>query len=200
MTFLYDKCFNRFADVVPVKYKCIRYNLIYMFYKNCSRNGEIRDVLTNPIPLWVNIIQSVIAFTKKKIIGNHCPAPLMHDTLKKKKLLRMIRGIIVTFRFLLQGFTDHQMHTCGRRIQCAAGTFKAVFSESWQNVIWEMINMIAVLPLLKWHIVLLVYIWAQFQFPIRCLIVRSRKDSNPRDLNLELSDRSDIWQAHRQPR
>ena len=35
---------------------------------------------------------------------------------------------------------------------------------------------------------------ALFQYPIRRLIVRSRKVSNPWDLYLELSDRSEIWQ------
>ena len=39
---------------------------------------------------------------------------------------------------------------------------------------------------------------APFQYPIRRLIVRSRKVSKPRDLYLELSDRSEIWQAPRQ--
>ena len=34
-----------------------------------------------------------------------------------------------------------------------------------------------------------------FQHPIRRLIVRSRKVSKPWDLYLELSDRSEIWQA-----
>ena len=37
-----------------------------------------------------------------------------------------------------------------------------------------------------------------FQYPIRRLIVRSRKVSKPRDLYLESSDRSEIWQAPRQ--
>ena len=37
-----------------------------------------------------------------------------------------------------------------------------------------------------------------FQYSIRRLIVRSRKVSKPRDLYLELSDRSEIWQAPRQ--
>ena len=40
--------------------------------------------------------------------------------------------------------------------------------------------------------------WAPFQYPIRRLIVRPRKVSKPRDLYLELSDRSEIWQAPRQ--
>ena len=40
--------------------------------------------------------------------------------------------------------------------------------------------------------------WAPFQYPIRRLIVRSRKVSKPRDSRLELSDRSAIWQAPRQ--
>ena len=39
---------------------------------------------------------------------------------------------------------------------------------------------------------------APFQYPLRRLIPRSRKVSNPRDLYLELSDRSQIWQAPRQ--
>ena len=39
---------------------------------------------------------------------------------------------------------------------------------------------------------------ALFQYPIRRFIVRSRKISKPRDLYLELIDRSKIWQAHRQ--
>ena len=39
---------------------------------------------------------------------------------------------------------------------------------------------------------------APFQYPIRRLIVRSRKVSKPRDFYLELSDRSEIWQAPRQ--
>ena len=37
-----------------------------------------------------------------------------------------------------------------------------------------------------------------FQYSIRRLIVRSRKVSKPRDLYLELADRSEIWQEHRQ--
>ena len=41
-------------------------------------------------------------------------------------------------------------------------------------------------------------IWTLFQYSIRRLIVRSRKVSKPRDLYLELSDRSEIWQAPRQ--
>ena len=40
--------------------------------------------------------------------------------------------------------------------------------------------------------------WTLFQYSIRRLIVRSRKVSKPRDLYLELSDRSEIWQAPRQ--
>ena len=40
--------------------------------------------------------------------------------------------------------------------------------------------------------------WAPFQYPMRRLTVRSRKFWKPRDLYLELSDRSDIWQAPRQ--
>ena len=36
------------------------------------------------------------------------------------------------------------------------------------------------------------------QYPKRRLIVRSREVSKPRDLYLELSDRSEIWQALRQ--
>ena len=39
---------------------------------------------------------------------------------------------------------------------------------------------------------------APFQYPIRRLIVRSRKVSKPRDSYLELSDRSEIWQTLRQ--
>ena len=41
-------------------------------------------------------------------------------------------------------------------------------------------------------------LWAPFQYPIRRLTVRSRNVSKPRDLYLELSDRSEIWQAPRQ--
>ena len=39
---------------------------------------------------------------------------------------------------------------------------------------------------------------APFQYPIRRLNVRYREVSKPRDLYVELSDRSEIWQAHRQ--
>ena len=39
---------------------------------------------------------------------------------------------------------------------------------------------------------------AQFQYPIRRLIVRSHKVSKPRYLYLELSGRSEIWQTPRQ--
>ena len=39
---------------------------------------------------------------------------------------------------------------------------------------------------------------APSQYPKRSLSVRSRKISKPRDLYLELSDRSEIWQALRQ--
>ena len=37
-----------------------------------------------------------------------------------------------------------------------------------------------------------------FQYPKRRLIIRSCEVSKQRDLYLELSDRSEIWQAHRQ--
>ena len=40
--------------------------------------------------------------------------------------------------------------------------------------------------------------WAPSQYPKRRISVRSRKVSKPRDLCLELSDRSEIWQALRQ--
>ena len=40
--------------------------------------------------------------------------------------------------------------------------------------------------------------WAPFQHSIRRLITRSRDVSKPRDLYLELSDRSEIWQTPRQ--
>ena len=40
--------------------------------------------------------------------------------------------------------------------------------------------------------------WAPSQYLKRRLSVRSRKVSKPRDLDLELSDRSEIWQALRQ--
>ena len=40
--------------------------------------------------------------------------------------------------------------------------------------------------------------WAPSQYPKRRLSVRSRKVSKPRDLYLELSDRSEIWPALRQ--
>ena len=39
---------------------------------------------------------------------------------------------------------------------------------------------------------------APFKFSIRCLNARSRKVSKPRDLFLEFSDRSEVWQAPRQ--
>ena len=41
-------------------------------------------------------------------------------------------------------------------------------------------------------------IWAPSQYPKRRLFVRSRQVSKPRDLYLELSDRSEIWHALRQ--
>ena len=40
--------------------------------------------------------------------------------------------------------------------------------------------------------------WAPSQYPNRRIFVRSRKVSKPRDLYLELPDRSEIWQAYRQ--
>ena len=40
--------------------------------------------------------------------------------------------------------------------------------------------------------------WAPSQYPKRRISVRSRKVSKPRNLYLELSDRSEIWQALRQ--
>ena len=40
--------------------------------------------------------------------------------------------------------------------------------------------------------------WAPSQYPKNCLFVRSRYVSKPRDLYLELSDRSEIWQALQQ--
>ena len=42
------------------------------------------------------------------------------------------------------------------------------------------------------------YFWALSQYPKRRLIVRSREVSKSRILYLELSDRSEIWQALRQ--
>ena len=39
---------------------------------------------------------------------------------------------------------------------------------------------------------------APFQYLTRLLVVRSREVSQPRNLYLKLSDRSEIWQAHRQ--
>ena len=47
-------------------------------------------------------------------------------------------------------------------------------------------------------IIKLITVRAPSQYPIIRLIVRSRKVSKPRDLYLELSDRSEIWQARRQ--
>ena len=41
-------------------------------------------------------------------------------------------------------------------------------------------------------------VWSPSQYPKRRLFVRSRKVSKQRDLYLELSDRSEIWQALRQ--
>ena len=41
--------------------------------------------------------------------------------------------------------------------------------------------------------------WAPSQYPERRLSVRSRKVSKPWDLYLDLPDRSEIWQALRQP-
>ena len=46
--------------------------------------------------------------------------------------------------------------------------------------------------------ILLQKLWAPSQYPKSRLSVRSRKVSKPRDLYLELSDRSEIWQALRQ--
>ena len=43
-----------------------------------------------------------------------------------------------------------------------------------------------------------IVVWAPSQYPKRRICVRSRKVSKPRDLHLELSDRSEIWQALRQ--
>ena len=40
--------------------------------------------------------------------------------------------------------------------------------------------------------------WSPFQYPIRRLIVRSRKVSKPQDWCLEFSDCSEIWQTYRQ--
>ena len=39
--------------------------------------------------------------------------------------------------------------------------------------------------------------WGLFKYPIRRLVVRSREDSKSRDMCLELSNRSGIWQAPR---
>ena len=58
--------------------------------------------------------------------------------------------------------------------------------------------MCALLPHVKYVWLLLTATRAPSQYPIRCLSVRSRKVSKPRDLYLELSDRSEIWQALRQ--
>ena len=46
--------------------------------------------------------------------------------------------------------------------------------------------------------VILVYWRVLFQYPIRRLVIKSREISKPRDLYLELSDRSEISQALRQ--
>ena len=42
-------------------------------------------------------------------------------------------------------------------------------------------------------------IWALFQYPIRCLIIRSCKVSKPRDWQFKLLHPFEIWQALRQP-
>ena len=39
---------------------------------------------------------------------------------------------------------------------------------------------------------------ARFQYAIKRPVIRSCEDTNPRDLYLELMDRSEFWQAHRQ--
>ena len=41
-------------------------------------------------------------------------------------------------------------------------------------------------------------IWVSFKYPVWFPMARSRDVSKPQDLCLELSDRSEIWQAHRQ--
>ena len=40
--------------------------------------------------------------------------------------------------------------------------------------------------------------WALFHYPMRHLRVRSCHVSKPRDLHIEMHDRSEFWQAHRQ--
>ena len=54
----------------------------------------------------------------------------------------------------------------------------------------------------KWRMISLyirlIHNWYPFECTIRCLIIRSRNVSKPRDLYSELYDRSDIWQARRQ--
>ena len=55
-----------------------------------------------------------------------------------------------------------------------------------QTKTWTLCTLLGMIP------------WAPSQYPKRRLSVRSRKVSKPRDLYLELSDRSEIWQALRQ--
>ena len=58
-------------------------------------------------------------------------------------------------------------------------------------------NLNLCLEWISWQGMFLEYT-ALFWYSIRRLIVASREDSKPRDLYLELFDRSKIWQTHRQ--
>ena len=60
------------------------------------------------------------------------------------------------------------------------------------------IKMRAVLSFFVFNTSIHMVTWAPSQYPKRCLIVRSREVSKPRDLCLELSDHSEIWQALQQ--
>ena len=62
------------------------------------------------------------------------------------------------------------------------------------QIFWEKIEG----GLRQWFVYSNVGTRAPSQYPKRRLSVRSRKVSKPRDLYLELSDRSEIWQALRQ--
>ena len=64
----------------------------------------------------------------------------------------------------------------------------------WMIIKIEKLRGIIILLYWSWHVL----IWAPFQYPIRRLIVRSRKVSKARDRMLKCLYRFEIWQAPRQ--
>ena len=91
-----------------------------------------------------------------------------------------------------------------RSEKCCIATYWAVFKIIWspKSVVWKKNTSISLCIKINIQIFcrreLWKETWVQFQYAIRRIIVRSHAVSKPRDLCLELCDRSEIWQVHRQ--